>query len=205
MSIGLTAYIEFSQDAFASIARNRCATPGSVFFWHRLPLFEILGLPVTERVKELHPFGLRGIPACLSRPIVRRHHLVVSADSPADRAEKKRTRRYSLSDRAEWQRLGLRFFPLPLDPLYEIATRAGDELLLDPGCERPSWLTFAELRQVLAALGWKRWEHFPDEGDAYNQSVLEWLNSLADIYGEDSVRLVYWFDNLPERYLRLEQ
>jgi hypothetical protein len=202
MSIGFTVFIEFSHDEFASIANNRCATPGSVFFWHQRLEMEIFGLPISERVKTDHPFGLRGVPNCLSRPIVRRHHLIVTEKAPNNLAEKKRTRRFSYEDLGVWESQELQIWPIPNDPLYEIELEESDEFILDPGCQRPSWLTSRELKLVLSALGIDLQSGNADS-DLYNASVFQWVFRLADIYGDDGVRIVYWFDCLPSEYLRV--
>jgi hypothetical protein len=202
MSIGFTVFVEFSHDEFATIANSRCVTPGGVFFWHQRLEMEIFGLPINERVKANHPFRLRGIPDSLSRPIVRRHHLIVTREAPNNLAEKKRTRRFSYEDRGVWESQGLRIWPIPNDPWYEISKLDSDELVLDPGCQCLSWLTVRELKVVASTLRISL-DNSPSELSArYNASVFRWMLDIGDIYGEDSVRAVFWFDNLPDEYLR---
>lgn len=202
MGIGFTVYIEFSMDAFASVAANRCATPGGTFFWHHPLEMEIFGLPISERVRLNHPFGLRGIPKCLSRDVVRLHYVLITENAPQTKKGKYRNQRFSIEDKVNWENQGFQFWPIANDPLYEIKKLETDELLFHPGLLCPSWLTAKELKTVLYALNINL-EQLPSEhSDRYNASVFNWMFSLGDIYGDDNVRMVYWFDSLPDEILR---
>lgn len=201
MSIGFKVYIEFSMDGYDSVARNRCATPGGIFFWHHRLEMEIFGLPISEHVRTDHPFGLRGVPRSLSREIVCNHYMLISENASQSFAEKKKTRRFSFEDKSNWERQGLQFWPILNDPLYEINKLETDKLFLDPGCQCASWLTAEDLKAVFSSLNINL-EQLPCEhSDQYNSSVFLWAFRLGEIYGDDNVRMVYWFDSLPEEIL----
>ena len=70
---------------------------------------------------------------------------------------------------------------------------------MDPGCLFPGWLTRSEL--VRAG------DHAGQGSKADQRTLRHWaatlsfMESLEAIYGEDAVRLVFWFDTVPYELL----
>ena len=202
MSIGFTVCVEFTTDGFKTVDHTRCATPNGIFFWQHHWLLELLGLPVSEEAATKHPFGIRGWPPCLSRNIVSNNYVLISNNSGSTASEKKRTRRYSVADEAAWKNQGLEISSIPNEEMYQIDKTDSERVLLNPGCERPSWLTCAEMTTVLESFSVDIRQHSERRPEEYNRSVLRWILDIGSIYGNDCVRMVYWFDSLPQRFLQ---
>ena len=199
MGVGLTAYIEFSQDSFESVLKNRTATKGGLFLWHNNWLFGLLGKPTNPPTK--HPIGFRGPPKNLSVDLVRENYLLISRNAPDSLEEKKAQRKFSNEDTLQWLEEGLQIHSLQNHDLYRIELESGEDLVLDPGCELPSWATGGELRELVANYESEESGQSRD----YNRSVFRWIDGLTDIYGEQGVRLVYWFDSVPPQFLAPNQ
>lgn len=67
---------------------------------------------------------------------------------------------------------------IPIDISWFLGDLWGEEKL---DCHTPSWLRYSELREVENNPAW--------------DFALEKLKMLADIFGPDRVRIVFWFDN----------
>ena len=200
MGIGVHLFIEVHPSR-TGLPIASCITPGGVSLFNNREMFQMLGLK-TGRTDIPDPLiACRGWPSGVSREIANITHIFLSDDAPAKRAMKKIARHYSREDEKGWVEWGLKIVEIPAPENYTFTVPDGARCVFDPGCEKVSWLTAAELMRSLKHSGYDI-DH-PDESDSqmHNACVFRWIRDLSSIYGEEELRVVFWFDSVGREYL----
>jgi hypothetical protein len=206
MAIDIHAFIEFdnyeAHDPFSDYQTIRTTTEGELFIWRSPEIFHALGL-IFERAKlPRPPFKLRGFPGVLSYTVLETDGVIVYPG--AKDVAKKRSRCNVIGPRdgirgvprlefQAWLRDETAFVYELINPgnLLE-DLREGERLVMNPGCLCPSWLKCSEIEHAIEVCGLSG----KSENVQYFFSIVSWMKSLAKLYGDDRVRLVYWFDTV---------
>ena len=200
MGIGIKMFVEV-YPSWIGLPIGVCLTPGGLFLFHNRTMFQMLGLQLDRQDIPRPLFPCRGWPEGVSREIVNLTHVFVSENAPRQKALKKQLRHHSLDDEQAWIDWGLKVVEIRSLSNYAIEVPDGARCVFDPGCEKPSWLSAAELMEALQHSGYDIDNPNEDAAEAHNACVFRWVRDLSTVHGETNVRVVFWFDSVGQEFL----
>ncbi len=215
MGTDLIAVIEVTQNLdFESLelGNTRCCTDGHLFIPRNPYLQHALGLP---KLLELLPPPLippRGFPTNMSHETVIRNCCIISEDGVKDVQSRISEPRIDVLNRARFEELRPHHGTSPITSISKVEYEYGNEkssvhlkedeqIVMGLGTLCPSWLYRHEIEACVKHCGLDIGIDNSDDSYAHFGSVVSWMKCLEQIYGENAVRFIFWFEQVPNEII----
>lgn len=208
MATGIHCRIEIStshQDKpFESPDSIRCMSEGELFIFHAPLLFHALGLNHYADSQPVPKFQRRGFPDVLSHSLVRQECFIVSENEPNDVSDRCSnhpliTNQNQLTTWVSDIGFGDVLVKRVDHPQSYFPGLEKDEyLIVNPGNLCSSWLFREEIVAAMIHGEIEPTTSNEDKNISHFVTLLDWMQSLESVYGPRTVKLVYWFDTVPD-------
>ena len=213
MGADLISIIEYScllEIETAGFEHLRSASTGELFMPRNPEIQHALGLPKCLDFLPEPLIPLRGFPKNLSQQTVETQCVILSEKS----AEEVRNR----TGHSSLKVLNAKRFEelLPFhgtSAVYKLGNKdayfshlePNEDVVIGLGTLCPGWLYSFEIKEAVAHCGLNiDVNNNPESSLAHFGSVVEWMQSLENIYGRKGVRFVFWYDSVPNSLIGLE-
>jgi hypothetical protein len=168
----------------------------------------VMGKGHFENVLPPPKYSCRGFPKNLGFQFVEHQGLIVSDHPPEEvkgRCGNKCPRVVTPDELATWlPYAGTSGVHRIENPESYYQNLEGDEyLIIDPGNLCPSWLMRSEILEAAAHGGYELTLKHEDPNIAHFASIVQWMCSLEEVYDAKSVRMIFWFDSVPDKVIGL--
>ncbi len=181
---------------------------GELFIFHAPFVFHALGLNHYADSQPAPKFQRRGFPKVLSHSLVRQECFIVSESDQNEVADRCNnhplvTNQNKLTSWVNDIGFGdvlINRVDSPSDYFPEL--KNDEYLIVNPGNLCSSWLFREEVVSAMIHSGLEPTTSHEDKHICHFVTVLDWMKSLENVYGPRSVKMVYWFDTVPDEVIR---
>ena len=188
----------------------RSVVDGELFLPRSPEIHHALGLRKSFDFLPAPLIPLRGFPQNLSQQTVETHCAILSEKSVEEVRSRTGHQNLVVINLERYEELLPHHgtsepFKLKNRDEYFGRLEPDEEVVMGLGTLCPSWMYSCEILEAVAHCGLNiNVDDNDDSNLAHFGTVVEWMQSLERVYGKRGVRLVFWYDQLPDYLLGIE-